>query len=83
MSLLPVSELGGAKLHSTNTLVSKTTAFFASRGLAMAFAVFVSRIADPVYLWIITDALVHGINHDNLIPFVVTVLANPVRVEES
>lgn len=80
VSLLPVGKLGCAKFHSTNTLVSETAALFASGSLTMAFTVFMSGIADPIDFRIVTDALVHGINHNDLIPFVVTVLANPVRV---
>lgn len=80
--LLPVRKLRRTKLHSANTLVPEAATFFAGRGLAMALAVFVCRIADPVNLWVVADALVHGVHHNHLIPFVVTILANPIRVQK-
>lgn len=43
----------------------------------------VGGVTDPVDSGIVSDGLVHRINHDALIPLVHGILGNPVRVEDS
>lgn len=41
----------------------------------------VDWIADPVDARIVTDAFVHWIDHDNLIPLVDSIMSHPVRIQ--
>merc|ERR1719161_1112590 len=43
----------------------------------------VHRVANPIDSRIITDGLVVGVDHHTLIPIVSSVVANPVRVENT
>merc|ERR1712167_172210 len=49
----------------------------------MGFSVLVNRLADPVHSGVVSNGIVCGIDHDDLVVFVGAVLANPVGVEDS
>jgi hypothetical protein len=61
----------------------ETTALATSRGKTAKLTVAVSGLADPVEGGVAADGVVLGVDHDDLVPLVGTVLGNPVRVEEA
>lgn len=57
---------------------SKTTGFLSGRGETTVFAVLVSRVTDPLNARVTSDGLVEGINKDDFVVLIGTVLVNPV-----
>lgn len=81
--LLPGGATGRADLGALAGTVEETTGLATSTGEATEFAVLVGGVADPVDAGVITDDLVHRINHNALVPLVDGVLGNPVGVQQT
>jgi hypothetical protein len=65
------------------SLASQAAVLATRRRQAAHLAVLVRRVADPVNTRIISHALMHRVNHDNLIVLVHRVLVEPVRVQHA
>jgi len=61
--------------------LAETTVALALGGEATGLAVLVNGVADPVDAGVAADGLVRGVNEDDLVVLVDTVLVDPVRVE--
>lgn len=65
------------------TLDSESSAGLACRSHTSVLAVLLVRVADPVDPWIVPDAVVGRIDHDDLVVLVGSVLGNPIAVKHS
>jgi len=83
LSFLPVTTSGRSDLESSLTLSAESSSFTASGSKTTEFTVLVSWVADPVDSGVVTDGLVHRIDHDHFIPLADGVLGDPVRVQDS
>ena len=83
VSLLPVTSLGGTDLGGHVALLLETTGLLTASGQASLLSVSVLGGNDPVDLGVLSDGLVVGVNHDNLVELVGSVLGNPVGVKDS
>jgi len=83
VSLLPVASLGGTDLGGHVALLLEATGLLAASGQATLLSVSVLGGDDPVDLGVLADGLVVGVNHDNLVELVGSVLGNPVGVEDA
>jgi len=63
--------------------LAQTTILFANAGKTTRFTVLVHRFRDPVNSRVTTNSFVVGVNQDNLVVLVDTILIDPVRVEDS
>jgi len=80
----PRGALGGAELGGLHgALVAEATMLAASAGEAAQLTMLVASLADPVDARIVTDALVEGIDHNDLEPLVHGVLGAPVGVQHT
>ena len=64
-------------------LNSKTTTGLSSGGDSSQLSVLLVGVGDPVDSGVVSDGVVGGVDHDNLVVFVGSVLTNPVAVEDS
>jgi hypothetical protein len=55
----------------------------ASRGQASQLTVFVDRLADPVESGVASDSFVGGVDTDDFVVFVDSILSHPVAERES
>ena len=83
MSSSVVGSPGGSGLGIKVTLDSETSAGFSCGGDSSKFSVLVVGVGNPVDSGVVPDSIVGGVNHDNLVVFVCSVLADPVAVEHS
>jgi hypothetical protein len=60
-----------------------TSVLLADRGKATSLSVLVDGVGDPVDSGVSSDGLVRGIDEDDLVVLVNTVLVDPVRVKDS
>ena len=77
---LPGGPAGGVVVAVT---LAKTTVLLASAGKATGLAVLVHGLGDPVDAGVAADRLVLGVDEDDLVVLVDTVLVNPVRVQDA
>jgi len=71
--------LGG--LHGT--LLLHTSVLLASRSETAQLAMLVAALANPVDARIVADNLVEGVDHDDLVPLVESVLSDPIGIEDA
>lgn len=83
VSSLPVGLLGRSLLVVLATLDSEASALLSSTGQTSKFSVLVNGVGDPVKSGVVSDGIVDGVNHDDFVEFVSSVLSNPVRTENS
>ena len=65
------------------SLDAKTAAGLASRGYSLQLSVFLVGLGNPADVWVVSDCLMGGINDNNFVVFVGSILGNPVAVENS
>ena len=65
------------------SLSSETSVSLSSRGESSSLSVLVNSGADPVISGIVLNGVVAGVEHDDLVVFVRSVLSNPVAVKNS
>lgn len=65
------------------SLVLETTVLATSGGETTEFTVLVDRVDDPVDAGIVADGIVAGVDGDNLIVLVGSILVDPVRVQDA
>lgn len=76
--LAPGSASGGVVVLGA---LAETTVALALGGEATRLAVLVDGVGDPVDAGVAADGLVLGVDEDDLVVLVDTVLVDPVRVE--
>jgi len=81
LAAVQVSLQTRANLLCALTLSSQTTATLASAGLAACGSAGVTTASNPAQLLVSLDYGVTWVEHDDLVEFVSTVLANPVGIE--
>jgi hypothetical protein len=83
VSTSPRGSDGGSLLGSNGSLLEETSGLLTGGGLSSEFSVGHLAGADPVNSGVVSDSLVVGIDHDDFVEFVRSILSNPVRVEDS
>jgi len=78
--LLPSGQLGSVVVAMT---LADTTVLFAGAGKTTGLPALVDWIADPVDPGVPADGLVVGVDKDDLVVFVDTILVYPVRVQDT
>jgi len=76
----PGGQLGGVVVAAA---FSETTVMFSDTGKTTSLPALVYRLGNPVNPWVTANGFVIGIDEDDLVIFVDTVLVNPVRVQDS
>jgi len=74
---LPGGRLGGVVVTAA---FSKTAVLFSNAGETASLPALVHRLGDPADPRVTANGLMIGINKDDLVIFIDTVLVNPVRV---
>ena len=80
---LPDGMLAGSALGVSVTLGGQGTVLLASSSETSEFTVLHSSAADPIDTRITTDSRVAGINHDDFVVFVSSILIDEIRVQDS
>lgn len=83
VSSLVVGSSGWSGLGIKVTLDSESSSGFTSGGQSSEFSVFVLGSDDPVDSWVVSDGVVSGVNEDNFVVFIDTILTNPIAVQDS
>jgi len=83
LSLLPGTIDGRSLLVGGLSAAEETTGLAASHGHTTVLAVLVHRVADPAGMRIVSDGLVEGVHHDDLVPSVDGIVGHPVGVEDT
>jgi len=78
---LVVGVLGRTELGGALALSCKAASLAAGRSESAQLSVLVCRLADPVDPWVVADGCVERVHHDDLVPLVHGVLADPIGVE--
>lgn len=80
---LPRSTARRTEAMGSVSLVLETTVLATSGGETTEFTVLVDRVDDPVDAGIVADGIVAGVDGDNLIVLVGSILVDPVRVQDA
>lgn len=80
---LPCSSLRWSQLHRADTLVVETASLATSRCETTTLTALHDGVAYPVDLRIIADPWMERINKDDFVPFVRSVLSNPVGIQDA
>ena len=83
VSTSPRGSDGGSLLGSNGSLLEETSSLLTGSGLSSEFSVGHLSGADPVDARVVADSSVVGIDHDDFVEFVRSILSNPVGVEDS
>jgi hypothetical protein len=83
VSTSPRGSNGGSLLGGNGSLLEETSGLLAGGGLSSEFSVGHLAGADPVDARVVSDSGVVGIDHDDFVEFVRSILSNPVGVEDS
>ena len=83
VSTSPRGSDGGSLLGSNGSLLEETSSLLTGSGLSSEFSVGHLSGADPVDARVVADSGVVGIDHDDFVEFVRSILSNPVGVEDS
>jgi len=68
---------------AVSVTLAQSTVLLADGGKSAGLTVLVYGLGDPVDLGITANSFVRGINQDNLVVLVYTVLVNPVRIKDA
>jgi hypothetical protein len=83
VSASPRGSDGGSLLGSDGSLLEETSGLLAGGGLSSEFSVGHLSGTDPVDARVVADSGVVGIDHDDFVEFVRSILSNPVGVKDS
>jgi len=76
----PGGQLGGVVVA---VAFSETAVLFSDAGETASLPALVHRLGNPVDPWITANGFVIGVNEDDLVIFVDTILVNPIGVQDS
>lgn len=83
LSPLPASSSGGSDLDGGLSASVESSGLASSRSASSQLSVLHGRVAHPVDSGVVSDGLVHRVNHDDLEPLVHGILGHPVTVEDA
>merc|ERR1719161_720975 len=75
--------LGGADLRGALPLGAETAGAAPGSREAAELAMLHGVLADPIDARVVAHSLVHGVDHDHLVPLVHSVMRHPVGVEDT